>query len=202
MRIHRIIPVSRVNGPGERFVVWVQGCSRSCPGCFNPPTHDKNGGSEMTADEIIRQAAAGRAGGLTVSGGEPFEQVAALRDLLEAAGEAGLHRLVYTGYTLDELTSLNDETVRKCLTLTDILIDGAFMKDVPPVHPWTGSGNQRVLILENGNVRRELRGGEQYSDGEIIIDRTGNIISTGLIDGGALWEDSGADKLLKTGQPE
>ncbi|QQO09019.1 4Fe-4S single cluster domain-containing protein [Breznakiella homolactica] len=180
MKVHRIIPVSRVNGPGARFTLWVQGCSRGCPGCFNPLTHG-DGGTDMTAEAIIRKIPAGDVTGITVSGGEPFEQPGELALLLEAAGKKGLHRLVYTGFTYEELTAMENEAITGALKFTDILIDGPYREDIPPASPWTGSGNQRILELENGAIRSVLSDtAESPGDGEIIITETGAVIATGI----------------------
>ncbi len=69
-RVHAVEPRSRANGPGERFVVWLQGCTLGCAGCFNPLTHDAAGGSAIAIDELVARMAATRGiEGLTLSGG-------------------------------------------------------------------------------------------------------------------------------------
>ena len=55
VRVHAIEPRSRANGPGARFVVWMQGCTLGCPGCFNPTTHDAAGGREVEVAEVAAQ---------------------------------------------------------------------------------------------------------------------------------------------------
>jgi anaerobic ribonucleoside-triphosphate reductase activating protein len=186
VKIHRTLAASRVNGPGSRFVVWVQGCSRCCSGCFNPDTHDPNGGYDTAVPEIIKQIPLTGVEGITVSGGEPFEQAENLLALLEAIGKMGLHRLVYTGYTYDALRSLENRAADKCLAEIDMLIDGAFEKGIPPYMPWTGSGNQRVMQLEGGKVKRIYAKHEIESaavaDGEIVICQDGGVLTTGIID--------------------
>ena len=74
VRVHAIEPRSRANGPGVRFVVWLQGCTLGCPGCFNPLTHDPRAGTERAVDDIVAQLRAVRVDGLTLSGGEPMQQ--------------------------------------------------------------------------------------------------------------------------------
>lgn len=185
MRVHSILPVSRANGPGSRFTIWVQGCTRKCSGCFNPETHDASGGSEFSVTEILKQITPEETGGITVSGGEPFEQAEELAALLEQAGAKGLSRLVFTGFTYEELLSKKSKAIEKCLLGTDMLIDGAYIKELPPYMPWTGSGNQRILQLEQGKVVRvcvktEMEAAEAI-DGEIIINSDGKISATGNI---------------------
>ena len=58
LRLHHFLPVSQVNGPGRRAVVWVQGCTLGCPGCFNPETHDAGNGNLARVDDLFTQIAA------------------------------------------------------------------------------------------------------------------------------------------------
>jgi len=188
MRIHRILDVSRANGPDCRFVVWVQGCSRQCPGCFNPQTHDPCGGYELDIAEIIRQIPLTKVSGITLSGGEPFEQAKELLVLLEETGRKELNRLVYTGYTYEELLAEEGCIYKKCLSEIDILIDGAYEREKPPCLPWTGSENQRIIQLHNGQIKKiysnnDAEMASASPDGEIIIDKNGGILTTGIFDG-------------------
>src|SRR5258706_14960618 len=99
VRIHATEARSRANGPGARFVVWMQGCTLGCPGCFNPTTHDAGGGREVdVADLAAELAATANIEGLTLSGGEPLQQPDAAAALLAAARALGLSTLVFSGY--------------------------------------------------------------------------------------------------------
>jgi len=187
VRIHRILPISRVNGPGMRFVVWVQGCTRRCSGCFNPDTHAKDGGYELSIHEIVNQIPLDEINGITISGGEPFEQAGELAVLLEETYEKKINSLVYTGFTYEELVAQKNKIIEKCLGLIDILIDGAYNKEMPPNLPWTGSGNQRILRLKRGKIatickKEDVELGNGIW-GEVIIDRKGGITITGIISG-------------------
>jgi anaerobic ribonucleoside-triphosphate reductase activating protein len=188
MRIHEILKESNANGPGLRFAVWVQGCGRKCLGCFNPDTHDPCGGYEIEASKIIEQIPLSKISGITVSGGEPFEQAEELSALLKKAGQMGLNRMVYTGYTYEELSVLENYAYRKCLAEIDLLIDGAYEKDNPPYMPWTGSGNQRLIQLQCGQIKKIYEKNDMKADGnpagEIVIGADGGIVATGIIDSG------------------
>jgi anaerobic ribonucleoside-triphosphate reductase activating protein len=133
--------------------------------------------------------------GITVSGGEPFEQPEELEALLEGSGQKGLNRLVYSGFTYEELKEQGNQMVERCLSLTDILIDGAYVKEIPPYMPWTGSGNQRVMQLHSGQIQRLFGEGELEAsgvfDGELIIDSAGGVTATGIIDSSKLAEEYG-----------
>ena len=187
MKIHRILPASRANGPGPRFVVWVQGCSRRCCACFNPGTHDRGGGYEISVPEIISRIPFAGVSGITISGGEPFEQPEELAALLEETGRRGLNRLVYTGFTYEELKEHENRRVAECLPLVDMLIDGPYEKGTPPDMPWAGSGNQRILRLRCGDIekayeKKDAETADGYVEGELIIDQTGSIMITGVFD--------------------
>src|SRR5262249_17170585 len=104
IRIHAFEPRSRANGPGARFVVWFQGCTLGCPGCFNPTTHDAAGGRTIALDELVGELTRAHGiEGISLSGGEPLQQPEAARALLDAARGLGLSTLAFSGYTLDEI---------------------------------------------------------------------------------------------------
>jgi anaerobic ribonucleoside-triphosphate reductase activating protein len=100
---------SMVNGPGARAVVWVQGCSLGCPGCWNPETHDPLRGSRLDVSKILewfaRSSRENRVEGLTISGGEPMEQAPAVLELLRRLREAHPEMTtgLFSGYTEPEL---------------------------------------------------------------------------------------------------
>ena len=149
LRIAGIVPESVVDGPGFRYTVFTQGCRHNCKGCHNPQTHDFNGGytvdtddlfAEMMEDPLIR--------GLTFSGGDPFEQPAPLAELARKAHAAGKDIMVYTGYTVEQLTqkAASDPATAALLAQTDILIDGPFILEQRNLElKFRGSDNQRVI---------------------------------------------------------
>ena len=82
IRIHDLIPISNVNGPGKRFCIWVQGCNLNCPNCFNPTTHSFTLGSLYQIEEILQMIVSVKGiEGISISGGEPFLQSNALLEL-------------------------------------------------------------------------------------------------------------------------
>ena len=85
IRIHKILTGSSANGPGIRNAVWFQGCTLNCPGCFNPQTHDPEDGKLITSDDLCSQLLSPDTpcGGITISGGEPFQQPEGLLALLK-----------------------------------------------------------------------------------------------------------------------
>lgn len=172
-RVHAIETASRANGPGVRFVVWLQGCTLACPGCFNPGTHDASG-RELEVDDLVAQlAATPTATGLTLSGGEPFQQPDATRQLLAAARRLGRSTLVFSGYTLEELRE-RDATLLDDL---DALIDGRYRSDQRLGTGLRGSANQVVHRLTDRFAHGEL---EATPTGEVRIAPDGTAVFTGV----------------------
>lgn len=151
IRIGNVLDRSRANGPGERFVIWVQGCSLRCPGCFNPELHDPDAGEELTTERLAgRIQAAQGLRGLTISGGEPMEQAEAVLDLLERL-PGSLDVVIFSGYALGEIKE--DPGKARVLRKTDLLVAGRFRQDLASEKdPWTGSSNQTVHAL-TGRIR-------------------------------------------------
>ena len=106
LRVHHFLPASRANGPGVRAVLWTQGCSLACPGCFNPETHTRQGGSDVPVADLLAalRALPAEVEGITISGGEPLQQAPALTNLLrEVRAQTPLSVILFTGYTLAEI---------------------------------------------------------------------------------------------------
>ena len=101
-RIHSTDSFGSVDGPGVRFLIFTQGCAMRCRYCHNADTWRTDGGTLMTADELLDKAERYRAywgenGGITVSGGEPLLQLDFLLELFEKAKRRGINTCVYGG---------------------------------------------------------------------------------------------------------
>ena len=155
MRIAGIVNDSIVDGPGLRLAIFAQGCPHHCPGCHNPESHDFAGGSDMDTEEIIaRMDANPLLDGITLTGGEPFEQPEACRILADAAHARGLNVWAYSGYTFEQLCAVPEK--RRLLEACDVLVDGPFLLAERSLDlRFRGSKNQRVL-----KVAELLAGGE------------------------------------------
>jgi anaerobic ribonucleoside-triphosphate reductase activating protein len=179
IRLHAFEPRSRANGPGARFVVWFQGCTLGCPGCFNPTTHDPGGGRGLALDELIgeltRAAQGGGIEGLSLSGGEPLQQPAAARALLDAARALGLSTLAFSGYTVEEIRALPGGP--DVLARLDVLIDGRYVAGDRLATGLRGSANQRIQLLTDRYRRADV---ETTPVAEIRIGPTGDVILTGV----------------------
>ena len=160
IRVCGIEPESIVDGPGFRYVLFVQGCPHHCHGCHNPESWAFDAGYDMTVNEIFEDIC-GRPWlrGVTFSGGEPFEQVPALLDLAKNIKGAGLTLMSYSGYTLEELEARHDKATDELLEMLDILVDGRYdekLRNLTLVY--CGSENQRVIDMKK--TRRARREGD------------------------------------------
>ena len=174
MRLHSIDPRSRANGPGVRFVVWLQGCTLGCPGCFNPATHARDG-DEVDVETVLARLAAARVDGLTLSGGEPLQQPEAARLLLAGARRLGLSTLAFSGYTLAEIRELAGGP--EILALLDVLVDGRYLAGERLGRGLRGSANQRIHLITD---RYSLADVEATPVAEIVIARDGLVQLTGV----------------------
>ena len=147
LRVAGVIEESIVDGPGIRFVLFLQGCRLRCPGCQNPHTWDFEGGTLVPADEVLARIRSNPlARGVTFSGGEPFEQAEALLPLAEELKEQGYHLMAFTGYTMEQL--LQKPECEALLEKLDLLVDGPFIEAQKSLDlRFRGSRNQRILNI-------------------------------------------------------
>ena len=146
------------NGIGWRAVIFVSGCPHNCEGCQNREAQDPNYGEEFTVNkqleifEQIRNNTKYRNGivtGVTLSGGEPFCSAQELFPLVKGLRALGLNIWAYSGYTIEELESLDIKGAKELLSLVDVLVDGRFVKRLNrPDLVFRGSSNQRIIDLK------------------------------------------------------
>lgn len=131
--IHNI-SYSRINGPGNRIVIWVQGCPLRCVGCFNPKTHSFVTKTEMRVIDLVKQINSNNAiEGITISGGEPLLYPQALIELLNNI-DKNITKILYSGYTVEEIIA--DELKSRVLKFVDLAIVGRYDKKL--THPYLG----------------------------------------------------------------
>ena len=148
IRIAGTVNDSIVDGPGIRFSIFTQGCSHHCPGCQNPQTWSFDGGELVDTDDLLAKIAKNPLlKGITLTGGEPFEQAEPLISLCEACRARGLDVWAYSGYTFEQLIDgAAGEAAKELLGLCDVLVDGLFVESLQSYDlKWRGSSNQRVI---------------------------------------------------------
>lgn len=141
-----------VLGPGRRIGIWTQGCRVRCAGCVSQDTWEIEGAGEVEIDRLVvwcESKTEEGVGGISITGGEPFDQPEALGALLgrliawrDKSG-AQFDILVYSGYPLEKLQS--DHAA--ILTKIDLLIPEPFITGQPQTHVWRGSANQPLVPL-------------------------------------------------------
>lgn len=146
--LYRIYHLSTVDGPGRRSVIQFAGCSIRCSGCYIPETHLRENGRLVSIAEIVTEIEkrSGEHDGVTILGGEPFDQTEGLENLVEKLKLKGFHLTIYTGFTLENLLARKSVSVNRILSLTDLLIDGAFDRSLAKnAGEYRGSSNQRLI---------------------------------------------------------
>lgn len=178
LRLHHFEPLSRSNGPGLRSVVWVQGCTLNCPGCFNPATHAANAGRAVESSDLFRRILEqrGQIEGVTISGGEPLQQAPALLELLKKVrAETDLTTLVFTGFTWEEAARLPQ--IDELLSCVDVLLAGRYQPELRIASALRGSSNKTVHFLSSRYTQADL---DRVPPAEVIIDPTGEIRFSGI----------------------
>lgn len=148
LQLAAFLPRSRVNGPGMRAVVWVQGCPLRCPGCFNERFLPFAGGTSTPVEALAARILVDQTTeGVTFSGGEPFAQATALAGLAAACQAAGKSVVVFTGYRFADLQDSRNPHQQALLAVTDLLIAGPYEAGKPSPHPLLSSANQELISL-------------------------------------------------------
>jgi anaerobic ribonucleoside-triphosphate reductase activating protein len=168
INLHSTIKSSRVNGPGDRFVIWTQGCRKMCKNCYNPETWSHYRNNLIDIDLLVEEIKNSSISGVTISGGDPFEQPEELFYLLGKIKQLDLSDgvIVFSGYTIDEIRVR--EELRKSLDYIDVLIDGLYIEEKRISSGLAGSSNQEFYFLT-----------DKISRDKIVIDQEVEIHSLG-----------------------
>lgn len=188
-RIHSIESFGSADGPGVRFIIFLQGCHMRCKYCHNPDTWALSGGKEQTADEVLQMALRyrkywGKNGGITVSGGEALLQMDFVIELFEKAKEQGVHTTLDTSGNPFSKEPEFFHRFQRLMEVTDLFlldikhIDGDAHKEI------TGHTNRNILdmavcLSDNGKdmwIRHVLVPG--YTDKEGDLQRLSAFVKT------------------------
>lgn len=151
MRYNKIRKMDISNGPGVRVSIFTQGCAFNCPNCFNPETHDFNGGKEFTnetLDKILNLCDNENVEGLSILGGEPchpnnIEGTTRLAKAFKAKFPKK-DLWIWSGFSFDK--DLKD---KELMNYADVVVDGQYIDAVRnPSLKWKGSDNQRVIDVK------------------------------------------------------
>lgn len=147
------------NGPGIRTTIFVTGCTHNCHNCFNEEYQDFNYGDTWTdkeTEEVISYLNLAEVKGLTLLGGEPFQnEVDLLKVIRDIKKEVQKDIWIFSGYTYEEL--LRDENKKKLLEECDVLVDGRFVEKLKDLNlRFRGSSNQRIIDVQKSLEANEV----------------------------------------------
>jgi anaerobic ribonucleoside-triphosphate reductase activating protein len=158
-------------GPGTRAGIWTQGCTIGCAGCLSRDTWEADPRTRTPVEAVLGWLASlpGPVDGITISGGEPFQQPAAVAELLRGVhgwrGDAAVDILIFSGYTYSRLTRVTQS--REILDMCDAVVAGPYVDRRNDGSPLRGSSNQRLVPLTDlGRERYETGPGGGASPGE------------------------------------
>lgn len=184
MKIARILYPVTVLGPGKRIAIWVAGCSKKCKGCANPELWDKDQYPDMDmvnlkdAIQMLYEKSNGQVDGITISGGEPFEQAEELLQLVQFLQEKTEDILIFSGKKIEEL--MQEKSSAEIVDEITVLVDGEYVEEENFGEVLRGSKNQRIHLLKESfkeqylNYQKENEGKHlvenfQVSDGVIAV---------------------------------
>lgn len=187
--IHSTESFGAADGPGVRFIVFMQGCHMRCRYCHNPDTWKMDGGDEVTADEILKRALRfkpywGKAGGITISGGEPLLQIDFVIELFKKAKELGINTCIDTAgnpFTKEDPFFSKFEELMKYTDL--LLLD---LKEINPARHKDLTGFDNSNIIEMAKYLSEINKPvwirhvlvPEHSDFDEDLDALGDFIDT------------------------
>jgi len=178
LNVHAIRRRSRANGPGVRTVIWFQGCSLKCPGCFNPDTHSHEPRLLVPVEGLVQELmlSCDTIEGLTLSGGEPLEQLAGLMALLTGVRErTDLSVILSTGWDWAQVLALPDRDA--LLACVDVVLAGPYEADRHLASGLRGSANKTMHFLTNRYSEQDIL---QTPTGEVTIDPDGEVTLSGV----------------------
>ena len=221
--IHSTESFGAADGPGVRFIVFMQGCHMRCRYCHNPDTWKMDGGDEVTADEILKRALRfkpywGKDGGITISGGEPLLQIDFVIELFKKAKDLGINTCIDTAgnpFTKEEPFFSKFEELMKYTDL--LLLD---LKEINPTRHKDLTGFDNSNIIEMAKYLSEINKPvwirhvlvPEHSDFDEDLDALGDFIDTlSNVDrveilpyhtlGKFKWENSGIPYTLESISP-
>ena len=164
MNYGKILRADISNGPGFRCSLWVSGCSRRCPGCFNPEAQDPEFGKPFdkeAKEKIFKELADANCDGISLLGGEPLSKCSDNRKqiirLCKECKEKFPNKDIYlwSGYTFEEIAQ--DKSMNEILNYVDCIIDGPFIESKKDLScPLRGSSNQRVIDVKKTLERKSI----------------------------------------------
>lgn len=136
-------------GYGKRVGIWVTGCNKNCVNCMSSDLKEKHSGIDISPTKIVESITSNNVAidGITISGGEPFLQFDELYELLRELNKKSIDDIIiYTGYTLEELTEKFPAEIDDIKSLVSVLVDGEYIDHLNDNIGLRGSNNQKIHI--------------------------------------------------------
>lgn len=169
-----------IYGPGARAVIWFQGCTLHCKGCWNVKLWDFSNNQLYTSRHLLDTVRKLDVEGVTLLGGEPLDQdINELTDFINECRANGLSIVLFTGY---ELTELKDSRFKNIASNVDILVSGRYDENKRTTSSYLiGSLNQSIDFISNRYSEKDMKPDKNYV--EVKIDKVkGNLTILGFPD--------------------
>lgn len=160
MKVAKIQRMDVINGDGFRTSMFVSGCSRNCPGCFNKQAQDPNFGYDFTdevKEKLFKEIENPHCAGLSLLGGDPLSVLSDNRKTIIALCKEFKEKFpdknifLWTGYTIDEI--LKSDEMKEVVKYVDVIIDGPFVESLKDIDlKWRGSSNQNIIYTKDLKV--------------------------------------------------
>ena len=167
-----VIPFTRVEGPGNRTCIWLQGCSIDCLDCQNPEFKSHSPRILISPKDLYHDIKGFDNDGITISGGEPLQQAKALSEFLHLYQSKRKTVIIFTGYAKSQIYPSKNPYISRILHLSDCLIAGPYREDERENIKQIGSQNKELIFLSSKLKRNdfeslewEIRGLKETKDG-------------------------------------
>lgn len=179
LNISHVDSSSYIYGPGKRYVVWLQGCTLACPGCWNVDMWPHKAKQLILRATLLSDILSTPGlEGVTFLGGEPIEQIDNVQWILEELQPSNLGVMLYTGHELLEVQS--NKEMSGILDYLDIIISGRYLQGLRDTNLlWRGSSNQEIVLLSDRYIDYDF---EERNQVEIEIDEQGQQTILGFPD--------------------
>ena len=175
MNVAHIETQSFIYGPGCRFVIWVQGCSIHCKGCWNSEMWSFQKRDEYTVSQLFEMARNENVEGVTILGGEPLDQFEEVFALCEKCQSNDISTMIFTGYEINEIETSEKFAIK---SVTDILVTGRYIESLRTIEQqWIGSTNQHIFFLTDRYANYKINNANYI---EIDIDESGKCTILGF----------------------
>jgi anaerobic ribonucleoside-triphosphate reductase activating protein len=171
LNLASVCPSTKALGPGNRLVIWTQGCYLDCLDCCAQEWRKLKHGIQISPESLAQEILKNKTlEGITISGGEPMLQPKVLNKLLKIIKDnSNLGIICYTGYKLEELRKRNDLNINDFIEKIDVLIDGMYIKELDDNQGWRGSSNQAINFITGRYKEYEIEFLNRKRDIEIHL---------------------------------